>query len=81
MTNELTDQELLDLKLGGQVVREMTALTFLGYISSKVNGAPAYSAANQELVAAVRVVPMGRVMPDEEKVRLLRKLQALNITL
>lgn len=81
MTTEMTDQEMLDLKLGGLVVRDMTSITFLGYISEKLNGAPTYNADTQELLSAVRGVPMGRMMPDEEKVRLLRKLLALNIKL
>lgn len=81
MTTELTDQEMLDMKIGGQVVRDMSAITFLGVISERLNGAPTYNADTQELLAAVRGVPMGRSFPDEEKVRLLRKLQALNIKL
>lgn len=76
---ELADKDLLDMKIGGQVVRDMTAITFLGVISEKLNGAPTYTADTQELLAAVRSAPMGRLMADQEKVRLLRKLLALNI--
>ncbi len=73
------DKDLLDLVLGGLTVRDMSAITFLGWLSNKLNGAPTYKADTQELLAAVRGVPMGRNMADQEKVRLLRKLEALNI--
>lgn len=76
---EYLDKELLDMKIGGLVVREMSAITFLGVISERLNGAPTYTADTQELLSAVRGAPMGRNMADQEKVRLLRKLLALNI--
>lgn len=79
MTTEPLDKELLDMSIGGQVVRDMSAITFLGVISERINGAPVYTADTQELLAAVRSAPIGRTMPDQEKVRLLRKLLALNI--
>lgn len=77
----LTDQEMLDQKIGGLVIRDMTAITFIGVVTEKINGAPAYSADTQEILAAVRGAPMSRVMAEEEKVRLLRKLLALNINI
>lgn len=77
----MTDQEMLDAVLGGIVVREMTAITFLGYVSEKMNGIPTYTADSQELLASIRSAPMSRVMAEEEKVRLLRKLLALNVKL
>jgi hypothetical protein len=57
----------------------MAALTFLQYVTKKINGVPAYSATNQELVAAVSHAPLGRTMPDSEKIRLVRKMLAINI--
>lgn len=79
--SDYQDKDLLDLKLGGQVVRDMSAITFLGWLSDKLNGAPVYKADTQELLAAVRGLPMGRNMAEQEKVRLLRKLEALGISI
>ena len=79
--SEYQDKDLLDLKLGGQVVRDMSAITFLGWLTNKIDGAPTYKADTQELLAAVSAAPMSRNMADQEKIRLLRKLEALNISL
>jgi hypothetical protein len=75
----MLDKELLDLKLGGVVMRDMTAITFLQYVANKVSGAPAYRAETQELLSAVSAAPMSRKMSDEQKISLIRKLQALDI--
>lgn len=79
--NAMTDQQLLDYKIGGQVARDMTAITFLSIVAEKISGAPTYSAETQEVLSAVRGAPIGRVMADKEKVRLMRKLLVLNIML
>ncbi len=73
----ITDKEILDSTLGGIVVREMTSITFLHWIAAKLNGVKTYSAANQELVMMIASPPMGRMMPEEEKCRLFRKLQSI----
>lgn len=65
--------------IGGQTIREMTALTFLQWLAKKADGLPAYRGETQEIRFAATSVPMSRSMPDEEKVRLVRKLQALNV--
>ena len=75
----LEDKEILDLDIGGQTVREMTAITFLHWVAKKIDGQPAYSAANQELLMAVSHAPLSNNMPDAEKVRLTRKMLSINI--
>lgn len=75
------DKEILDLKIGGMKIVDMTALGFLGWISKKINGVSAYTAANQELIMAVTHAPLSNVMAPEEKIRLCRKLEALGIEL
>lgn len=81
MTSNLSDKDILDTMVGGVLLRSMTSLTFLGWISKKINGVPSYSAATQELIGAISHPPMSSAMSDEEKVRLCRKLEALNITI
>jgi len=78
---ELTDVQILDYKIGDRALKDMGSLEFLGWISKKINGVSAYSAANQELVAAISNPPMGAKMPDEEKIRLVRKLISTGINL
>lgn len=78
---DLTDKEILDMELGGIRVRDMTALTFLNYLAGKMNGVNAYSAATVELTALIASPPISRNMPDEEKVRNLRRLLAIGVTL
>lgn len=76
---ELTDKEILDAKIGGIVIRDMTSISFMHFVSAKLNGVRTYTAANQELVLLVTNPPMGRMMPEEEKCRLFRKLQSIVI--
>ena len=78
---EISDKDLLDMKLGGQGVRDMSALSFMGWIAEKLNGLPTYRADTQELLEAVRGAPMSRNMAEQEKCRLLRKLIALDVPL
>jgi len=78
---ELTDKEILDTEIGGRLIRDFSAIEFLGWVSSKMNGLATYTAANQELRLAVANPPMGRLMSDLEKCRIVRKLLTLNVTL
>lgn len=75
----MTDKEILDTVLGGVTVRDMTAITFLGWMANKLNGAPAYKAANQELIGLIGQPPMSASMPDMEKCRIIRRLMEMDI--
>lgn len=77
----MTDKEILDMELGGQKVRDMTSTAFIGYIAGKIDGAPAYRASTVELTALVASPPISRAMPDEEKVRNIRRLLDIGIAL
>jgi hypothetical protein len=78
---EISDKDILDTRIGETSIKDMTALHFLGWVASKMNGVPAYSAANQELSLAVSAPPLGRLFPDNEKVRLVRKLLSIGVTI
>lgn len=73
------DKDILDLDVGGQTIRSMTSITFLHWLAKKIDGIQAYSGPAQELISQVSHPPFGNRMPDEEKVRLVRKLEVLNI--
>lgn len=77
---EMSDKEILDFPIAETRVRDMGAIAFLGWIAKKIDGAPAYSAANQELLMAVSAGWYGQ-MPELEKIRLFRKLLSLNVDL
>jgi hypothetical protein len=76
---EYSDKDILDKDMGGRSLREMTALDFMGWVASKMNGLSSYSAANQELSLFINNPPLGRLYPDGEKVRIVRKLLELDV--
>jgi hypothetical protein len=76
----MTDKEILDTNIGGITIRDITGLSFYSWVANKLDGAPTYKAATQELLALVRSAPMGTV-PEEEKLRVCRKLLEIGITL
>ena len=78
---DITDKEILDSVVGGQSIKEMTAITFFAFLADKMNGLSTYTAANQELSLAIQNPPMTRFYPEIEKVRLIRKLLSLGVTL
>lgn len=69
------------MNLGGIALKDMTAITFLGWLAKKLDGVETYQANTQELLGAVRSAPMTRNMADDEKLRLIRKLLALGISI
>ncbi len=75
----LLDKEILDTLIVNRTIRDMTAIDFLHWVAKKIDGVPSYSAATQELVMAVSHSPMSNNMPDGEKIRLVRKMQSINI--
>lgn len=77
----MQDKEILESIIGGITVREMTSLTFLQWVSSKMNGLNTYTGRNQELVAALSSPPLSGKMPESEKIRLVRKLLELGVEL
>lgn len=74
-----TDKEILDSVQGGMAIRDMGSMTFLHWLTGKLNGVKAYSAANQELIGLIRTPPLSRTMPDGEKCKIVRKLLEMEI--
>ena len=63
LTKDSNDKEILDYPLGGMTIREIGAMSFMGWVASKLNGADTYKAATQELLMLVKNTPIGK-MPD-----------------
>lgn len=80
ITKHSTSKEILDFAIANTTVRDIGSMSFMSWILGKVNGVQTYKAATQELLALSKNPPLGRI-PDEEKVRLVRKLLELDVTL
>lgn len=74
----MTDFELTEYKIGDMLLKDMTAITFLGWVSNKLNGISQTSPTSSELIMLVRTPPMGQ-MPMENKIEIIRKLEKLGI--
>ena len=77
---QLTDIQILELNLGGVLLKDMTALTFFGWLAGKLNGVTITNDPNlAELRMAVSSPPMMGKVADETKIRCVHKLMALNL--
>lgn len=75
----MTEIELLDLVIGGQKLKDMSAFSFLQWIALKLNNIDRYNPEVNELTLLVQNPPMSRTMSDDQKILLIRKLQKLNV--
>lgn len=73
-----TDFETIKMKLGGVALEDMTAITFIGWIARKLNNQSTNSPIMNELTTLIKNPPMGK-MSIENKLQIIRKLEALNI--
>ena len=79
---ELTTTEIdniLNTVIGGISIKEMTAITFMQFVLTKLNGQPRNDYRVIELSTLCNNPPMRRIMPNEEKIELLIKLKSLGI--
>ena len=77
---QLTDIQILELKLGGVVLKDMTALTFFGWLAGKLNGVTINNDPNlAELRMAIANPPVMPRVADETKIKCVRKLLAIGI--
>lgn len=80
LTKESSDKQILDHVLSGTSIRDFGTMSFLGWVSGKINGLPAYRGATQELLGLLKAPPLGP-MPEGEKVRIVRKLLDLEVNI
>ena len=80
LTKDSPDKEILDYNAGGQIIRNMSGITFIGWMSNLLNGQPTFRAATQELLGYVSSPPLGK-LPDTEKITIVHKLLSLGIQL
>lgn len=79
---QLSDIQILELNLGGVVLKDMTALTFFGWLAGKLNNVPITNDGKlNELRMAIASPPMMQRVADETKIKYVRNLIALGIKL
>ena len=76
MDNEI---DILNMVIGGIALRAMSAITFYQWLAKKLNNVRTYSADVVELTMLISSPPMGRTLPDDEKIRIIKKLQKIGI--
>ncbi len=81
ITKDSSDKEILDYPLdkSGNIVRNMGSISFMAWVAKKIDGAPAYKGATQEILLRVANPTLGK-MSEGEKIQIIRKLLELNIT-
>lgn len=78
----LTDIEILELNLGGVVLKDMSALTFFGWLAGKMNNVPITNDSNvSELRMSIANPPIMPKVANETKIKLVRKLMAIGVTI
>jgi hypothetical protein len=78
MDNEI---DILDAKIGETTLREMSAFSFYQWLAKKLNNVKTYSADVVELTTLISMPPMSRTMPNDEKIRIIKKLQKIGVTI
>jgi hypothetical protein len=80
--DELTDIQILETVLGGVMLKDMTALTFFGWLAGKLNNVPITNDGNlNELRTAIAHPPFMPRVADETKIKYVRKLITLGISI
>jgi hypothetical protein len=78
MNKIYTDFEVTQLVIGGMPLKDMSSLTFLGWVAGKINNQETNSPTLSELGMMVVHPPFGK-MSIENKLEVIRKLEKLNI--
>ena len=76
----LTDIEILEWNAGGQFIKDMTALSFIGWVAGKLNG-QTINPIIQELRMVVSAPPMTGRLSAESKIATVRKMIEAGIVL
>ena len=76
----MTDIEILEFNAGGQQIKQMSAISFLGWLSNKLNGVT-ITPIVQELRTALSSPPMMNRLADETKIHYVRLLLKTGVTL
>lgn len=70
------------MNLGGILLKDMSALTFFGWLAGKMNNVPITNDSNvSELRMAIANPPIMPKVADETKIKYVRKLMAIGIPL
>lgn len=75
---EKSDIEILETDVGGQKIKDLSALAFIGFISRKIDGQIS-SPAIRELSMLVSAPPLTGRLSDDSKIDMCRKLERVGI--
>ena len=75
----MNELNILNTKIGETTIKEMSAMSFIQWLAKKLNEVPAYSSVTVELTGLITRPPVSRFMSDDEKIRIVKKLQQLNV--
>lgn len=71
--------DILRLDIGGVTLKEASAITFLQWVAKKLNNVATYSATVTELRMLVSNPPMTRLMSEDQKIGIIRKLRSVGV--
>jgi len=75
----MTEFEILNSVMGGITLKDMSAISFFGFVADKLNGVDANTPECAELRMLVSNPPMSRKYPDDEKIKIIAKLKKLGV--
>lgn len=75
----MNEIDFLNANIGGQIVKDMSAFSFLQWLGNKLNNIKSFSADAVELTSLIQSPPMSRTMSDGRKIEIMRKLEKLNV--
>lgn len=75
----MTEIEILETVCGGVKIKDMSAISFFGWLASKINGVSAVTAKAVEIRMAVANPPMMPRLADGSKIAYVRKLLELGV--
>ncbi len=75
----MNEIDILNKEIGGVKIQDMSSMVFLQWLAGKLNNVRTFSAVTVELTALVTNPPMSRTMPDDEKVKIIKKLDKIGI--
>ena len=76
---EINEYQILQLDIGRQKLKDMSAFSFLQWMALKINGVKAFSSNAVELTQLTQVPPMSKNMPDDRKIDIIKKMIAIGI--
>lgn len=76
----MTEYEILHYEIAGTPLKDLSTMTYIGWIIGKINGLPSNIPGVSEIARLATHPPMGK-MSEEMKIDTFRKLQKMGVQL